>query len=1223
MINTTRQEVIDFLLSLGLSPLPVAPAQSADKYPLSFENKEGIWEPSLDKEGNKKPRFTGKNPSYLDERGIPRLVKHQDTPTSKEQIDTWFQDARTGIGAYGSDEIIWLDIDKKQFESEEDCTNRFNALLEKYPQLKSTWLEQTQAGGYRIAVKVKTKPTFTNFSLDGIGGKHHGEALGKGRFTVLAPTIGVSGKPYVCLNRAIPVEVESLESIGIYPVRKEADKKQSREDKQNQTNFDFNFGKGKYSDEVSLHHLISAKAQALTQNSSSLDRSFDFTSICKEIFGWYEWLNKRSIGVIEDTKKLLFDIGASIGLDYRRIEKIISSINPSDCVPSIFFISKDLGCWEKIKKAHKDVFNKLCPDVIKEALKSVVKHSSVMPNGIEFTSNKYFNYEHLDAWVKFKEYTPTETQNTPDIDLSGIPQDNVIVGVKAGMGVGKTQASLLLIKPMDNQNVCWMSSRIKLLFQTIERASEEDIKMYLVNEEDGLDALLRDNKNLAFCGESAHKLDGFYKGKTLIIDETGSSFKQLLSGGTVSESRQALTLRVIRRFVNESARVIVMDANLSDEILALLSSFAPDKKVIKIENTYTRGSAKITIVQATQLMADGSYEVCKKDKSPLVKLLLDAKEGAKLAIPCDSKRSCDNIEKLLFDNNKWGFNLNRETSEQTWGELFNKHPEVKEALKKIAVVTVDWTKKWSDEFLSSPSSFLLRLKPDFVVYSPTAESGVSITCKYFTKIIALFCGVLDTNAQTQMLFRVRDLEIPRYVFCPESGIRTDTTYSSASSITEAFKAALALTLKGYSRCPSTKELFRLAEERIDTDWADYAIKLEVCEDFEKSNLRSCLIFQLKSMGHFPEIIEELKDDEINEITKAINAELLEQEAEEIFNAEPFEDLKIAQEAIKKNSSLQVKRRYDKTKIITYLPDIEKEDIWSTDFILETFVKDRHCLSQHQKYWLLLNPEADEQINDFWHYTKASKEFVTTWMLTNEQQVILKGLRKLGIDTLIKKLEKGFIFTNKTPEIQELLNRARKDKDLKRIKQFQPSKATIKGIEILPFIRSLLALVGVQIEQKEKARGEDGIQYRWYGLNVKKHSDPYRVAMINAIEKERKSWLETKYLKPDWDYLKETGKLPAEFNERSDNEEGEHQISFEESKGESKISFHVDGVGQVNYTYPDMYILIIVRKYAKYLKGELDLTDINYSKEAVDKAVQVHADCERYPCIREDLAPLFI
>jgi hypothetical protein len=183
MINPAIQEVIDLLLNLGLPPLPVAPAQSADKYPLSFKNKEGIWEPSLDKEGNKKPRFTGKNPSYIDALGNPKLVKHQNyqdkLPTSDE-INIWFPYLHVGIGTLGSVEIIWIDIDKKQFESEEECTNRFNALLEKYPQLKGSWIEQTHSGGYRIAVKVKQQPGFTNFSLDGIGGKHHGEALGYG-----------------------------------------------------------------------------------------------------------------------------------------------------------------------------------------------------------------------------------------------------------------------------------------------------------------------------------------------------------------------------------------------------------------------------------------------------------------------------------------------------------------------------------------------------------------------------------------------------------------------------------------------------------------------------------------------------------------------------------------------------------------------------------------------------------------------------------------------------------------------------------------------------------------------------------------------------------------------------------------------------------------------------------------------------------------------------------
>ncbi|MBD2232852.1 type IV secretory system conjugative DNA transfer family protein [Phormidium tenue] len=49
------------------------------------------------------------------------------------------------------------------------------------------------------------KKSFTNFSLNGVGGQHMGEALGQGRFTVLSPTVGPSGKAYVNVQRVPPI----------------------------------------------------------------------------------------------------------------------------------------------------------------------------------------------------------------------------------------------------------------------------------------------------------------------------------------------------------------------------------------------------------------------------------------------------------------------------------------------------------------------------------------------------------------------------------------------------------------------------------------------------------------------------------------------------------------------------------------------------------------------------------------------------------------------------------------------------------------------------------------------------------------------------------------------------------------------------------------------------------------------------------------------------------
>ncbi len=180
-----------------LPPLPVAPAS--------------VQQPK---------KFTGKNPSYLNSSGIASLVQHklfQSWMPSDQEIQQWFANPKNGIGTLGGwHNIIWLDFDTKRFQSIAECDRRIESWIIAH-HLEDTFIERTHSDGWRIGVRVRTVPSFTNFSLEPAAGRHIGEALGKGRFTVLAPTIGKSGNPYRSINRAYPIEVESLEAIGIYP----------------------------------------------------------------------------------------------------------------------------------------------------------------------------------------------------------------------------------------------------------------------------------------------------------------------------------------------------------------------------------------------------------------------------------------------------------------------------------------------------------------------------------------------------------------------------------------------------------------------------------------------------------------------------------------------------------------------------------------------------------------------------------------------------------------------------------------------------------------------------------------------------------------------------------------------------------------------------------------------------------------------------------------------
>lgn len=251
--NPDTQATIEQLLSIGCPPIPVAPKQNprlpechhqdriiqnvrANDDPsikgqycrITFTKVDGVKAPvkgdycRLDDKIQPIARFTGKNPSFIDETGKPHILRHQryqnQLPTEYE-LRKWFANPANGIGTLGGHNgYDWLDFDAKNYTSQEECDRdvaRIRSLT------GSTWVEKTGSGGYRVAVKPKQKPTFTNFSTDPNGETHIGEALFEGRFTVLAPTIHPNGNAYRRIEFSEVAQIESLESIGIYPTKDE------------------------------------------------------------------------------------------------------------------------------------------------------------------------------------------------------------------------------------------------------------------------------------------------------------------------------------------------------------------------------------------------------------------------------------------------------------------------------------------------------------------------------------------------------------------------------------------------------------------------------------------------------------------------------------------------------------------------------------------------------------------------------------------------------------------------------------------------------------------------------------------------------------------------------------------------------------------------------------------------------------------------------------------
>ncbi len=78
--NEDVNKTIHALLELGCPPIPVVPKQNPrDKWCHRIgKTPDGFQYCPLDKDRNPIPKFTGKNPSFLDRDGSPRICTHGD-----------------------------------------------------------------------------------------------------------------------------------------------------------------------------------------------------------------------------------------------------------------------------------------------------------------------------------------------------------------------------------------------------------------------------------------------------------------------------------------------------------------------------------------------------------------------------------------------------------------------------------------------------------------------------------------------------------------------------------------------------------------------------------------------------------------------------------------------------------------------------------------------------------------------------------------------------------------------------------------------------------------------------------------------------------------------------------------------------------------------------------------------------------------------------------------
>ena len=344
-------EIIAKLLALGLAPIPVAPYQDPNDnahrfYKYLHQSKKVVdawensttYEPILEADGTLKAKFTGKNPSFLKADGFPKAIEHkhyQGTLPTQEDFKLWFANTQNGIGCLGNHRYRWLDLDRKHFDSQDDCDR---ALLQICPHAKEGWLERTQSGGYRLLVDCgESGADFTNFALTE-GGDHVGELLGAGRYAVLAPSIGVSGS-YTNISYGEPIPLSEINIFTTSPKQATVSIKASLPIP--------TITQGA----IELFNCITPAVQSiLTGNPESDDRSADITKAAKELYGWENWLSANGISFSGSADTLINDCGEAFDIDSDRIERIKKSIDATSCLPACVLRGGDESAIAHVKK---------------------------------------------------------------------------------------------------------------------------------------------------------------------------------------------------------------------------------------------------------------------------------------------------------------------------------------------------------------------------------------------------------------------------------------------------------------------------------------------------------------------------------------------------------------------------------------------------------------------------------------------------------------------------------------------------------------------------------------------------------------------------------------------------------------------------------------------------------------------------------------------------------
>jgi hypothetical protein len=750
-----------------------------------------------------------------------------------------------------------------------------------------------------------------------------------------------------------------------------------------------------------------------------------------------------------------------------------------------------IGWWGQVDKSHPDIDELTDYSQVEYiSSKEFLAKAKVKPTEVKTTEQKKgfaegYQEKAKEAWHRAKQFK-ADIQNATQWCEWKLPAANSIFFGRAGLGRGKTTRLRNWVRTWQEEGkgfIC-LGYRNTLLLQLCEK-----LGFYHLHENDS--ALMRHDPSggIALCVDSLWRFrPEEFDDKILILDEVMSVIRHLLHSPTVKGRDNILDL--FQEALHRASQVICLDGCMADWAVKYLHELAPGKKIIRAENTFQGDKPMVNFLLGT---VDIEEEVKKNDRSPWLEYLLN--HCAVPAVCSDSQVFIESLDNLLTER----------------------------GLKTLRIDSKTVPEEYVREFLKDCNAYIEKEQPDAILFTPSAESGVDISISgYFTAHVAFFFGVLGVDSILQMLGRIRDAKCTKFVWVREWVAQSEQTHCRSpfskkvgQAIEKMLQADITDTLSGLDRDQDIiSKLWDIIQGSKNPHF-EASNQIQAITNYEKSNLRECVLESLKASGYPIRLCTLNPSEEARERVKDATEATKRQNCHDIFTAE-----KIAPEFADELSKKFDARWEDRVKVIqasyrSRLPGIDESSSWSEDFIHKIRYDNPDFISQQEMFWLFSHPEEANRMNQERYHRIAQKDRTFIGGIKSRMAKV-RALREIRIEQFIDP-EKTWM--EDTPELVALVNRCRDEKIAAALGRHPGQQSNIR------FLGSLLKMFGLK-HKGQKVKSEDG-DYRIYRLDRDTLSDPDRRNALQCLDTRWENYLNKEVEVLDWEPILNPENPPLE------------------------------------------------------------------------------------------------